>query len=83
MPSSPPTSRRSTRRSDVVSPLAAQGDPTALSQMDLMVNAQAAMISYVDDFKLMMIVTLCAIPLALLLRKPQATPVAAAAAAME
>ena len=28
------------------------------------------MISYVDDFKLMMIVTLCAIPLALLLRKP-------------
>ncbi len=67
----------------VVSPLAAQGDPTALSQMDLMVNAQAAMISYVDDFKLMMIVTLCAIPLALLLRKPQATPVAAAAAAME
>ena len=29
------------------------------------------MISYIDDFKLMMIVTLCAIPLAFLLRKPQ------------
>ena len=29
------------------------------------------MISYVDDFKLMMLVTLCAIPLALLLRKPR------------
>ena len=30
------------------------------------------MIAYVDDFKLMMIVTLAAIPLALLLRKPKA-----------
>ena len=30
------------------------------------------MISYVDDFKLMMLVTLCAIPLAFLLRKPKA-----------
>jgi DHA2 family multidrug resistance protein len=40
--------------------------------MDQLVNQQALMISYVDDFKLMMIVTLCAIPLALLLRKPKA-----------
>ena len=39
------------------------------------------MISYVDDFKLMMIVTLCAIPLALLLRKPVAAPAAGAPAA--
>ena len=39
------------------------------------------MISYVDDFKLMMIVTLCAIPLALLLRKPKAAAAAAPAAA--
>ena len=65
------------------SPAAAAGDPTALSQIDGLVNIQALMISYINDFKLMMIVTLCAIPLALLLRKPQAAPVAAAAAAME
>ena len=55
-----------------ISPGAAAGNPTLLSQMDQLVNQQAAMISYVDDFKLMMIVTLCAIPLALLLRKPKA-----------
>ena len=56
------------------SPAAAAGDPTALSQIDGLVNLQALMISYVDDFKLMMIVTLCAIPLAFLLRKPKAAP---------
>ena len=39
------------------------------------------MISYIDDFKLMMIITLCAIPLALLLRKPEAPPGAGAPAA--
>jgi DHA2 family multidrug resistance protein len=63
------------------SPGAAAGDPTALSQIDGLVNLQALMISYVDDFKLMMLVTLCAIPLALLLRKPKAAPAAAPAAA--
>jgi len=53
------------------SPLAAQGNPQALSQIDALLNQQSLMISYIDDFKLMMIVTLCAIPLALLLRKPR------------
>ena len=52
------------------SPAAAAGDPTALMQIDGLVNIQALMISYVNDFKLMMIVTLCAIPLVLLLSKP-------------
>ena len=45
-------------------------------QIDGLVNIQALMISYINDFKLMMIVTLCAIPLVLLLRKP--APVRAA-----
>ncbi len=54
-----------------ISPQAATGDPTALSQVDLLVNQQAAMIAYVNDFKLMMLVTLAAIPLALFLRKPR------------
>ena len=65
------------------SPAAASGDVAALSQIDGLVNAQALMISYVDDFKLMMIVTLCAIPLALLLRKPKLAVAAAPAAHMD
>ena len=39
------------------------------------------MISYIDDFRLMMFVTLCAIPLAFLLRKPRAAAAAVPAAA--
>ena len=49
---------------------AATGDHRLLSQLDALVNQQALMISYIDDFKLMMIVTMAAIPLALLLRRP-------------
>jgi len=64
-----------------LSPAAARGDLTALSTLDNLVNQQALMISYIDDFKLMMIVTLAAIPLALFLRKPQAAPAGAPAAA--
>ena len=51
-------------------PAAAAGNPTALAQLDGLINRQALMISYVDDFKLMMLVTLSAIPLVLILRKP-------------
>ncbi len=42
-----------------------------LAQLNEMVNIQALMISYVDDFKLMIIITLCALPLGLILRKPK------------
>ncbi|MBN9273752.1 MAG: DHA2 family efflux MFS transporter permease subunit, partial [Mesorhizobium sp.] len=59
------------------SPAAAQGDPTALAQVDGLVNIQALMISYVNDFKLMMGVTLLALPLVFLLRKPKHAPAAA------
>ena len=48
-----------------------------------MPNQQAAMIAYVDDFKLVMIITLAAIPLVFLLRKPPAAQPMEAAAAME
>ena len=41
-----------------------------LAIADGLVNQQAAMISYIDVFKLMMIVTLCAIPLVLVLKRP-------------
>jgi DHA2 family multidrug resistance protein len=52
------------------SPGAAAGDPAALQMMDSLVNIQAAMVSYIDDFYLMMWVSLAAIPLALILRRP-------------
>jgi MFS transporter, DHA2 family, multidrug resistance protein len=42
---------------------------TAMALLDLEVNRQAAMIAYVDDFWLMMWITLAAAPLALLMRK--------------
>ena len=57
------------------SPGAASGNLSALTQLDGLVNMQAAMIAYIDDFKLMLIVTLCAIPLAMTLRKPRMIPV--------
>jgi DHA2 family multidrug resistance protein len=58
------------------SPGAAQGDPTALSQIDGLVNIQSLMISYINDFKLMMVVTLFALPLVFLLRRPRHAPAA-------
>ncbi len=54
-----------------LSPFAAQGNSSALSQIDQLVNQQALMVSYVDDFKLMMMITLAAIPLAFLLSRPK------------
>ncbi|TIW67347.1 MAG: EmrB/QacA family drug resistance transporter, partial [Mesorhizobium sp.] len=63
------------------SPAAASGDPTALSQIDRLVNIQAMMISYVNDFKILMVMTLLAIPFVFLLRKPKAAPAGGASAA--
>lgn len=63
------------------SPAAAGGDPAALSQLNGLVTQQALMISYIDDFKLMMIVTLCAMPLVFLLRRPRVQAMAGAPAA--
>ncbi|WP_417435039.1 DHA2 family efflux MFS transporter permease subunit [Hoeflea sp.] len=56
-------------------------NPAVLQTLDALVNQQSLMISYNNDFKLMMMVTLVAIPLALLLRAPKAAPAAAVAAA--
>jgi DHA2 family multidrug resistance protein len=64
-----------------VSPSAASGNLTALAQLNNLVTQQAMMISYIDDFWLMMLVTMCAIPLALFLRKPRAQTIAAPPAA--
>jgi DHA2 family multidrug resistance protein len=37
--------------------------------LDQLIQFQAAIISYIDDFKLMMVLSLAAVPLVLLLRK--------------
>ncbi|TIO59402.1 MAG: multidrug efflux MFS transporter, partial [Mesorhizobium sp.] len=63
------------------SPAAASGDPMALSQVDRLVNVQAMMISYINDFKLLMVMTLLAVPFVILLRKPKAAPAGGAPAA--
>lgn len=54
----------------VASSLTGGSTDAALAIADGIVNAQAAMIAYLDDFKLMMILTLCAVPLVLVLRRP-------------
>lgn len=47
----------------------ALGD-AAMTALDLEVNRQAAMIAYLSDFKLMMIIVLCFLPLVLFLKAP-------------
>lgn len=42
----------------------------ALAMMDDIINRQASMIAYLDDFHLVMLSTICVLPLLLLLRKP-------------
>jgi DHA2 family multidrug resistance protein len=56
-----------------INPVITQGLPpvtdTAVALMDAEINRQALMIAYIDDFWLMMILTLCVVPLLLLLKK--------------
>jgi DHA2 family multidrug resistance protein len=54
----------------ILSTLGISGD-SVTAILDAEINRQAAMIAYIDDFHLMMIVTLVAVPLLLLLRKPK------------
>jgi DHA2 family multidrug resistance protein len=55
---------------DSLNPLTAAGR----AALDGMITMQATIIAYLDDFKFMMILTLVAMPLVLLLRKPKAAP---------
>ncbi|HEY4200908.1 MAG TPA: DHA2 family efflux MFS transporter permease subunit [Devosiaceae bacterium] len=51
------------------------GDPsTLLGNLDGLVSQQSAMIAYVNDFWLMMLVTLVSIPIVFMLRKPKVAP---------
>ena len=58
-------------------------NPASLAVLDHMITNQAAMIAYIDDYKLMMIITLAVIPLLFLLRKPAQATKAEHAAVME
>jgi DHA2 family multidrug resistance protein len=55
--------------------------PSGVAALNAEVTRQAAMISYIDDFKLMMLVILFALPLVLLIRVARRTPVVAVAPA--
>jgi DHA2 family multidrug resistance protein len=55
---------------------------TGLMALDAEVTRQAASIAYIDDFVLMMWVTLCAVPLLVLLRKPKKASAGTPAPAM-
>jgi DHA2 family multidrug resistance protein len=70
-----------------IPPAIVQGAPplteAALSMLDAEINRQALMIAYLDDFWLMMIISLTAIPLLLLLRKGRKPQPGESAGAME
>jgi DHA2 family multidrug resistance protein len=51
--------------------------PSGVAALNAEVTRQAAMIGYIDDFKLMMLLLLCSLPLVLLIRVARREPVAA------
>ena len=59
--------------------------PSGIAALNAEVTRQASMVAYVDDFKLLMLIALCSIPLLLLLRgtrrRPPSAPAIAPAAA--
>jgi MFS transporter, DHA2 family, multidrug resistance protein len=56
-------------------------DPSGIAALNAMATRQAAMVAYIDNFKLMMIMVIAGLPMVLLLRKPRRAPMAATAAA--
>ena len=55
--------------------------PAGVAALNAEATRQAAMVAYVDDFKMMMIIVIFTLPLLLLLRRPRPIPTAATAAA--
>jgi DHA2 family multidrug resistance protein len=51
--------------------------PSGVAALNAEVTRQAAMIGYIDDFKLMMLVVLCSLPLVLLIRVARRAPAVA------
>ncbi|HVY21317.1 MAG TPA: DHA2 family efflux MFS transporter permease subunit [Bauldia sp.] len=59
--------------------LTTQAGASTAAQLDGLITQQSLMIAYIDDFKLMFLITLASVPLLLLLRykRPQAAPAGA------
>jgi MFS transporter, DHA2 family, multidrug resistance protein len=55
-------------------------NPSGIAALNAMATRQAAMVAYIDNFKLMMIMVIAGFPLLLLLRNPRPASLAAAAA---
>jgi len=55
--------------------------PRGIAALDAEVTRQASMVAYVNDFKLIMLLALGAIPLLLLMRDPRGRPPPGAAVA--
>jgi DHA2 family multidrug resistance protein len=53
--------------------------PAGLAALNAEVTRQAAMVAYIDDFKLIMLIALATLPLLLLLREGRRHPLTAAA----
>jgi DHA2 family multidrug resistance protein len=56
-------------------------NPGGMAALNAEVTRQAAMVAYVDDFRLIMLIALASLPLLLLLRDARRQPAPAAAAA--
>jgi DHA2 family multidrug resistance protein len=57
--------------------------PRGMAALNAEVTRQAAMVAYIDDFKLMMLIALASIPLLMLFRKPRRRPLQAVTAAAD
>jgi DHA2 family multidrug resistance protein len=58
-------------------------NPSGIAALNAEVTRQAAMVAYVDDFRMMMLIVLLAMPLLLLLRGAEPVPMRAASAAAD
>ena len=67
IPADPVVQADLARRFDLTSVL-------GLSGLNGEINRQAAMVAYIDDFKLMLLITLACMPMLLLMRKPKVQP---------
>ena len=57
--------------------------PGGMAALNAEVTRQAAMVAYIDDFKLLMLIALASLPLLLLLREARRRPPPAASAAAD
>ncbi|CAG4893605.1 DHA2 family efflux MFS transporter permease subunit [Paraburkholderia gardini] len=66
-----------------IRPMLQEGSNLNMAVLDQVINQQASMIAYLNDFKLMFVATLLVVPLILLIRPATAQPGAIAHAAMD